>query len=201
MIRRLVIGNRRRRLREDDSGAAVVEFALVAPLFIFVMMGLFDFSQWMYARSVLNGAAQDAARLSALETGDTAVADAHVARMISRITPDAVVSTTRRSYFDFADIGRPEQWNDEDNNGTCNDSENYTDENSNGQWDDDIGESGNGNASDVVIYTVTVQYEPSFAMPLVPYIGDTREISSTVVKKNQPFALQTGLSSEAGTCD
>ena len=194
-------GIRLRALREDRSGAALMEFGLVAPVFLFLLLALFDLGQWMYARSVLDGAVQTAARTSALESGDTVQADAHVSSMIKRITPDANVVASRVSYYDFADLDRAEKWNDEDNSGDCNDGEAFTDENGNGTWDADIGVSGNGGAGDVVIYTVGVTYEPSFAMPLLPHVGDTRKLTSTAIKKNQPFATQTGYTAEAGTCD
>ncbi len=190
-----------RLLRDDSSGAALMEFGLVAPIFLFLLLSLFDLGQWMYARSILDGAVQVAARSSSLEVGDTTAADAHVSEMVKRITPDATVVASRVSYFDFADVDRAEKWNDEDNSGDCNDGEAFTDENGNGSWDADIGVSGNGGAGDVVVYTVTVNYEPSFAMPLLPHIGDTRTLESTAMTKNQPFALQTGYTAEAGTCE
>lgn len=190
-----------RLLRDDRSGAALMEFGLVAPIFMFLLLSLFDLGQWMYARSILDGAVQVAARSSSLETGDTTAADAKVAELVKKITPDATVVASRVSYFDFADIARAESWNDEDNSGDCNDGEAYTDENGNESWDEDIGVEGNGGAGDVVLYTVTVNYEPSFAMPLLPHIGDTRVLEASATKKNQPFALQTGYTAEARTCE
>jgi hypothetical protein len=118
---------------------------------------------------------------------------------VQKIAPGAKVTTSRVSYYDFADIGRAEAWNDRNGNGTCDHNESYTDENGNGQWDADIGVSGNGGADDVVMYTVTVQYDRLFKMPLTP--GETtRTITATAVRKNQPYANQDGYGHEAGTC-
>ncbi|MFB0612006.1 TadE/TadG family type IV pilus assembly protein [Aurantiacibacter poecillastricola] len=193
----------RRRLREciaDERGVTVVEFALVAPVFILLLVGTLDIGQMVYAQSVLNGAVQTAARGASLEDGDTAAADQIVLDRVDGIMPGVEIDATRTSYYDFADIERPEQWNDEDDNNVCNDGESYVDENSNGQWDDDIGVSGNGGANDVVIYTVTATYEPLFKVPFTPESWATRTLESTAVKKNQPFANQEDYSSTAGTC-
>ncbi|HEX7709910.1 MAG TPA: TadE family protein [Sphingomonadaceae bacterium] len=184
-------------LRKDCSGSVLVEFALTAPLWIYLVMSSLDLGQLAYAKSILDGATQDAARNASLETGDTTAADAMVAKQVRRIAPGATVTTSRVSYYDFADIGRPEKWTDKDRDGECDNSEPYTDENGNGQWDADIGKSGNGGADDVVMYTVTVTYDRLFKMPLSPGVS-TRTISATAVRKNQPFASQEGYNESAG---
>jgi Flp pilus assembly protein TadG len=187
-------------LRKDCAGAALLEFAFTAPLWILLVMGTLDMGQLAYAKAVLNGAVQDAARNASLETGDTDTADAMVQRQVSRIAPGAHVSSSRVSYYDFADIGRAEAWDDDNSSGTCDNGEAYTDENDNGQWDADVGVSGNGGADDVVMYTVTVQYERLFKIPLTPG-GTTRTITGTSVRKNQPFADQESLGSTVHTCE
>ena len=101
-----------RRLDRCQKGASTIEFALVAPIFFMLLMGIFDVGQMVYARAVLNGAVQKAARSSALETANTSSADAMVTSALRPIVPHATVSSTRQSYFDFADIGRREHWND-----------------------------------------------------------------------------------------
>lgn len=180
-----------RGLGRDARGAALVEFALTAPVWIYLVLSTLDLGQLAYAKSILDGATQDAARNASLETGDTTVADALVASQVRRIAPGATVTTSRVSYYDFADIGRPEKWTDANHNGKCDNNEPYTDENGNGEWDADIGKSGNGGADDVVMYTVTVQYDRLFKMPLTPG-QSTRSITSTAVRKNQPFSNQIG---------
>jgi Flp pilus assembly protein TadG len=190
-----------RRLLHDSSGAAVLEFAITMPVWILLTMGTLDLGQLAYAKSVLAGATRDAARSSSLEAGDTDEADVMVQTLVGKIAPGATVTASRVSYFDFADIGRAESWTDSDSNGTCNNGEPYIDENGNDQWDEDIGASNNGGANDVVIYTVTVEFERLFKFPLTPG-EDTRSISSTAVRKNQPFANQEGYNTTGGgTCD
>lgn len=190
-----------RRLGADDSGITIVEFALIAPTFLLLLIGTMDIGQMVYAQSVLNGAVQTAAREASLEGGDTDAADALVYDRVRHIMPGVELETSRTSYFDFADIERAEQWNDADDNGICNDGEAYTDENSNGQWDEDVGVSGNGGANDVVIYTVRAAYDPVFKVPFLPKAWESRTLESTAIKKNQPFANQNNYSSTAGTCE
>lgn len=189
-----------RALRSDDAGSALLEFAFTAPLWILLVLGSLDLGQMAYAKSLLSGATQDAARNASLETGDTSKADAMVEDQVRRIAPSARVKTSRVSYYDFADIGRPEAWGDKNGDGSCDNNETYTDENGNGQWDADVGVSGNGGADDVVMYTVTVEYNRLFKMPLTPG-NSTRTITASAVRKNQPFANQDGYGSEAGVCD
>ncbi|MXO90296.1 TadE/TadG family type IV pilus assembly protein [Pontixanthobacter aquaemixtae] len=188
-------------LSKDQRGTTVMEFGLMVTVFMTLLLGLFDLGQLAYANAILRGATQDAARDSSLETGNTTTADAAVTSIIRTVAPDATVTSSRVSYFDFEDVERPESWNDENDDGSCNDGEAYVDENGNGNWDSDIGVSGNGGAGDVVIYTVTVTYDPLFPNPFLPGGARARKITSSAVKKNQPFADQANYGSDAGICD
>jgi hypothetical protein len=116
------------------------------------------------------------------------------------VFPNATYASQRTSYYDFADIGRPERWNDANNNGTCDNNEGYVDENDNGDWDEDIGLDGNGGANDVVVYSVTASYEPVFKVPFLPEKWNMRSVTGSAVKKNQPFADQREYGSAAGVC-
>lgn len=204
-----------RRLARQQRGSAVTEFGLIAPVFLMLLMGIYDLTHMVYARSVFDGAVERAAREASLETADTDAADQMVEDSIRPILPDVVLTTARQSYFDFADIKRPEKWTDNKgkdpsgewidypgfDNGTCDDGEPYVDENGSGHWDADIGVSGNGGAGDVVMYTVTATYSPLFKVPFMPSAWNTRSMTATAIKKNQPFANQTAYASTAGTCN
>ncbi|ABD26934.1 TadE-like protein [Novosphingobium aromaticivorans DSM 12444] len=188
------------KLVAEDCGVTTIEFALVLPVFLLAIVGCLDLGQMVYAVGVLDGAVEKAARSAALETGDTTAADAEVEDVMSRILPGSTLATSRKSYANYSDINRPERWNDADNNGTCSEGETYVDENGSGAWESDVGSNGNGSASDVVVYTVTVTYEPIFAMPLLPINWNTRELTSSAIKRNQPYAAQPGYGSDSGTC-
>lgn len=187
-------------LRGDARAATAIEFAVAAPVLITLLLGIYDIGHMVYVRSVLHGAVQQVARTNTIETVDTTAEDTWIRGLVRGVAPDATVTTKRVSYYDFADIARPEAWNDNNGNGVCDASESYTDENRNGRWDADVGTSDNGGASDVVIYTVTVVYKPVFPNPFLDNSDASRTLTATAVKKNQPYALQEKYGSAAGTC-
>jgi Flp pilus assembly protein TadG len=62
-------------LRRDKRGVTIVEFAMVAPVMILLIMGLGELMYTVYAQSVLSGAVQKAARDSAIQGGSDRVLD------------------------------------------------------------------------------------------------------------------------------
>ena len=77
MTQRLV-----RRLRRDESGTTVIEFAVLAPTLMVMLFGLLDLSHNMYTAQMLQGAIQHAARKSTVEgaSGSAAALDNAVRR-------------------------------------------------------------------------------------------------------------------------
>jgi hypothetical protein len=190
----------RRTLLRRQDGTAVMEFGLIAPVFFLLLLGTCDLAHTAYAHAVFAGAVERAARDSSLETADTSAADQSIEDSIAPVLPGAVVTTQRKSYFDFSDIDRPEQFTDVNGNDICDNGESYVDENNSGRWESDVGSAGNGGASDVVSYTATVRYEPLFRVPFMPSAWTERTITASAVKKNQPFGNQQALGTTAGTC-
>lgn len=188
------------RLTKARDGLAAIEFAIVAPVFCLLLMGIFDIGQMAYGRSILSGAVEKAARSSAMETSDTAAADLMVQNAIKPILPGATFTSSRAAYVDFSDVNRAEKFTDTNSNGTCDPGEPYVDENRSGHWEADVGMNGNGGANDVVLYTVRVTYKPVFRVNLLGNTTETRTMVAYGVRKNQPFATQNGYGSSAGTC-
>lgn len=205
------------RIKKNQQGAVLLEFAFIAPAFFLILMGVFDFGYSIYARTVLNGAIQDAARESTLATaaGTSVVVvngtpttvdnvdsiDRRLQDAVEDIVPFGTIEIDRKSYFDFFDVDRPEIFTDSDDpvtgvpNGICDNNEPYVDENNNLQWDADVGESGVGGPRDVVLYEVTLTYKRIF--PLYRIIGstDTQIINATTVLRNQPYGQQVNNAS------
>ncbi|WP_374412211.1 TadE/TadG family type IV pilus assembly protein [Novosphingobium colocasiae] len=188
------------RLRGACEGVAAVEFALAAPVLLVLLIGMFDMGHMAYLNAVLNGAVEKVARDSALETANTTTSDQAVGAIMAGVAPGASVTTTRKSYYDFTDVARPEQWGDTNANGRCDNGESYTDENNNGSWDADIGRTGNGGSGDVVYLTATMTYQPLFKVPFTGNANGTRTLKATAVTKNQPFGNQGQYSTAARTC-
>lgn len=59
------------RIRRDDAGAALVEFSLVAPVLLFLGLGMSEFGRFMYQHQMVVEGLRDAGRyLARLDPGD-----------------------------------------------------------------------------------------------------------------------------------
>lgn len=180
----------RRNLADDQTGAAIVEFALIAPVLLMTLFGLFDLGHGMYTKAMLQGAIEKASRDSTIESSTTGALDAKVSTVVRRIAPNAVLGFTRASYTSFSSVGQPEDFVDTNANSSCDNGETFEDANSNGTWDAEQGRTGNGAARDAVLYTVTVSYPRQF--PIARLIGqsNTMQLSVRTILRNQPYNLQ-----------
>ncbi|PWC52789.1 TadE/TadG family type IV pilus assembly protein [Azospirillum sp. TSO22-1] len=64
----------RRRLMRDERGAAAVEFALVFPVFIAMLIAIIELATFFWTRNTLQFAAEEAARLAMVNTAATPAA-------------------------------------------------------------------------------------------------------------------------------
>lgn len=187
--------NRRplKRLAADTSGLTIIEFALIAPTLMVMLMGTFDLGFRSYATAVLQGEVQKAARDATLETGSAAGAalNARVQDQVSRIISNGTWSFARRSYASFTRAGAAENFTDSNSNGVRDVGECYQDENGNSNWDADLGLLGQGTSDDIVVYTASVSYPRLF--PMYGLLGWTpnQTISATTTLRNQPYGTQT----------
>jgi len=182
-----------RSLRRDNRGTAITEFALTAPLFLLILMGIFDFSWQMYAKQVLSGSVAQAARASTLEgnaSSQTAL-DAAVRKQVKKVFKNANVTFTRKAYDSYDEIGDPENYTDSNNNGRYDTGECFQDVNGNGNWDADRGQTGNGGAEDVVVYSAKM--EVTRILPVWTMLGQPQKttIKASTVLRNQPYAAAT----------
>ena len=187
------------RLGRDSEGAALVEFALVSPVLIMALMGIFDLSYNIYTSSLVEGAIQQAARDSTIE-GAGGNIDQRVERQVRRIVPHATITFDRRSYMDYANVNSPEDFTDLNANGRCDDGEPFEDVNGNNAWDRDRGASGQGGARDAVLYTVTATYQRQFPLHnLMPGMSPTVTTVARTVLRNQPYGQQE-VTASVGNC-
>lgn len=185
-----------RRLRRDENGAYMIEFALIMPAFLMLVMGIFDIGMQMYAKSVLSGAVEQAARLNTLEANasNASVVDQAVRDQVGRVARYGTLNFSRLNYRDFSGVGRQEPFTDSNGNGVRNAGECYTDMNNNSTWDADQGGSGQGGAGDVVLYRVSLTFDRLF--PLWKMLGEQQSETITIstVLRNQPYTAQTNNS-------
>jgi Flp pilus assembly protein TadG len=192
-----------RRLRKDQRGAALMEFALVAPTFILLVMGGLEAGHSLYVRAVLQGAVQKAARDAALEGAVVG----SVQTSIDTKVRDQIFNTynvqptfSRRYYrsFEKAASAQAEPFTDTpasamvagQPNGVCDRGEAYTDNNSNSTWDRDGADAGLGGPEDKVVYTATMSYPTLFGMAGLLGFSNTQTVSATTVIGNQPYGDQ-----------
>jgi hypothetical protein len=187
------------RLWRAEDGNTVLEFAMIMPMFFILLFGIANVGQMLYGKVLLNGAVEAAARTSGTETGDTTAADQMVRKIVGPVLPGATYTISRFNYDDFSDVGRMEKWTDGNTNGICDNGETYIDENNDGAWDN-VRQNGQGGASDVVVYQVSVVYTPLFKIPLMPGQWQSFTLTSQAVKKNQPYGAQAGAGTNTGTC-
>lgn len=179
-----------RRLGKREDGVTAVEFALIAPVLLTMLLGTYDLGYTLYVDSMLQGSIQDAGRSSTIEGSNAASMDLIVTTAVKRVVPGATLTFTRKSYTTFSDVGSPEAFTDVDNNGVCNNGEPYEDANGNSTWDADRGKTGQGGARDAVLYTAKVTYPRPFAMAGMFGFSPVVTLSSATVLRNQPFAQQ-----------
>lgn len=88
--------------RQRDRGASAVEFALVAPVLILMLLGIISFGHAFHVQSVLSNAARDGVRIMALNDSpsdalDTTVASAAPAANVSPANITVTPSTCAAS--------------------------------------------------------------------------------------------------------
>ena len=172
----------------DERGSPAVEFVLVLPAALLVMLGLGDLTYQAYLESVLTGAVQKAGRDSTIQGSSTSTLDDNVMKIVRGVAPKATFVSSRVNYDNYSAVA-PEPYTDSNHNGVHDSKECFTDVNGNGVWDTDPGSSGQGGASDVTVYKMTMTYTRLFPAWLVGW-SSTETISASTYLKNQPYATQ-----------
>jgi Flp pilus assembly pilin Flp len=188
-----------RLLTRDQSGATVVEFALVLIPLCIVLMGALDIGYQSYMRATLQGSLNDVARIASVEhpdlgtEGDTLQEQVEnaIKEKMKPLARSGTYTITARSYSEFSGIGKPEPLvTDKNGNGRYDPGDCWQDANPNGTFDLDAGQSGTGGASDVVFYEVNLNVP--HILPLDKFIGlaDHHEVNAKIAIRNQPYGDQ-----------
>lgn len=196
------------RLRADVRGSPALQFALVLPVMLMLIMGLGELTFQTYVQSVLTGAVQKAGRDSTIQGASTQTdtIDAAVQAVVQRVVPSGTFTSTRANYDNYSAIAgepftdSPYPSSSGTYDGVCNHGETYVDVNNNGHYDLDLSTSGQGGANDVTKYTMTVTYRRLFPVGFIGWSQNAR-LSATTILKNQPYASQVVNSgTNTGTC-
>ena len=185
-------------LTRDERGSHAVEFVLVLPAALLVMLGLGDLTYQAYLESVLTGAVQKAGRDSTIQGSNATTLDQNVMNVVKAVAPKATFASSRVNYDNYSAVA-PEPFTDSNHNGVRDAKECFTDVNGNGVWDQNPGVSGQGGASDVTVYKMTMTYTRLFPAWLVGW-PSTETISASTYLKNQPYATQNVVNTATPVC-
>jgi Flp pilus assembly protein TadG len=188
-----------RLLPGEQSGAAIIEFALVAPTLVLLLLGVFDLGHGIYTKTMLLGSIEKASRDSTIEAAITGTLDAKVTSAVQQIAPGATVTFSRSHYTSFTQVRKPEDFTDTNHDGVCDNGEPFEDANGNGVWDADQGLIGQGGARDAVLYKVTVTYPRLFPLWRLLRQSSSSQLVASTVLRNQPYSLQA-LPAKSGNC-
>lgn len=186
------IASRLRRLRDDQRGTTLLEFALISPPLILTIMGMGDLGYQSYLRAVTRGVLEKAARSASVGTLNSADLDTYIQTQMSAINAkNGTTSTTKKSYYNFSRVGKPEKiTTDTAPLGSYNTGDCYEDANGNGTYDTAGGSSGLGSADDIVYYEVTVSMPRMFPMAKLLGWSATQSATASTMVRNQPWANQ-----------
>lgn len=185
------------RLRRNQRGAALIEFAFVAPVFIVMVMAALDLGYRVYLQSVITGTVEAVARQSAVGGMTTSQVDSEIIRNVKLILPQSArtsasaIQITKKSYDNFSAVGNPEKiTSDTVPVGSYNAGDCYEDANRNNTYDASGGSTGIGGAEDVIYYQVDVTFPRLF--PMAGLLGWSTQQSSSVktIVRNQPYGAQ-----------
>lgn len=187
-----------RRIWRRREGASAVEFALVALPMFMTAIGIIEVGMVLFVNVLLEGAVRDAARFGITGYVPAGTDRAAVIRNIIKENSAGLIDMTKVNittlvYSSFANVGKPEPFNDANGNGSWDPGETYTDVNGNNQWDADMGQSGVGGPGDIVLYTVT--YDWSIMTGLFKDIlgkNGIFTIQASVAVRNEPYPSTPG---------
>ena len=178
-----------RRLRRDESAVTIVEFAMVAPVMLLLLLGFFDLGYRAYASSVLQGALHDAARMATVGGYSMTQIDGRVKTRLSNFATRSTVTTAADSYYQFSGVAQPELIvGDTIPLNTYNPGDCFEDQNGNNAFDTDRGRSGTGGSDDIVRYRVTISFPRVFPLGILLGWSNTQTMTSETVLRNQPYA-------------
>ncbi len=158
----------------QESGSAAIEFAFVAPVFLTLIVGMFEIGTLLVVQNAVDAAAREAARL-----GITGGALGNLTRsesIIEKVKETAtlysggiirpeLIQIVVTSYPTLEGLDKPEPFVDANGNGEYDLGEFFEDVNLTGSWEADQGVSNSfGLRGEAVKYEVTYEWKPLVAI-------------------------------------
>jgi len=126
------------RIRRNQRGASLVEFALVAPVMCGFILGFLEFAHWAYVRATVAGAIEEVARTAGVGGAavDPRAAEIEFENTVKVVAADATFNWVKQSYYQFSGVGKPEKLTDDkDKDGAYDTGDCWEDLNPNGTYD------------------------------------------------------------------
>ena len=188
------------KIRRNEDGVTIVEFALITPTLLFMLMGLFELGHGMYVQSIVKGVMQDAGRDATLETAQQIDMYNLVSKKVKEVAPNADVTLNWYNFGSYTEIGALEDYTDTNGDGQCSKDEPFEDLNENGVHDYYDGQGGIGEARDAVVFRTKVEYDRMFPMPTLAGWTSTNTVEGITVLRNQPYRDVNKAGPPVGKC-
>jgi Flp pilus assembly protein TadG len=182
----------RQRFKTDETGVTAVEFALIAPVLMLIIMGTVEVGLMTAAQRMLDNATFTGSRTG--KTGYIATGKTQAQTIqdgIKKAAPvllnPSKITLSSIAYPDYSYI-KPEAFTDTNKNRKWDSGEPYVDANNNGKYDDGTGVSGLGSCGQIVVYTAT--YSWKLFTPLLSRLigtGGYVPLKSSIPVKNEPY--------------
>lgn len=186
-------------LSADTRGVTAVEFAILSPVLMLMLIGILEFALVFFSQQVMENVSYNVSRLGKTGFVDTDMTQeqtirAMLAERLEGLIDIDTVGIQTTTYGQFSDIDANEPFIDANENGVRDDGENYTDLNGNGQYDGALAVTGYGQSGQITVYQITVPWRV-FTPVLSHMIGDGNGnivLESRVVVRNEPYSEDDG---------
>lgn len=188
-----------RRLRREDAGVTLIEFAMVAPAVMMLTCGVLEGGMIMGTLATLEGGLKEASRYGiTLQQPTVGARIDKIKEILALHTLDFVdindSTVSIKTFNSFSSKGKPEPFTDTNGNGTYQAGEPFTDLDCDGAYTTNLqGANGAGGAGQVVEYTV--KFDWKIVTPIMgPLLGHFDSgtskyvipLSASIVVKNEP---------------
>lgn len=180
----------RRRL---ERGVTTLEFALLTPLMLILLLGTIDISMETMLDSALEHGAQSASRIGFTVSGtDNASREQAIFNEVwywvgMWLQKPSQLQIVAKIYPAYSSVGQAEPCGDDSYRDTGSCTGPFTDVNGNGVWDADMGADGTGGYGSIVRYQISVS-RPTFTGILSLLNIQLFNLQRTVVVQNEPQA-------------
>jgi TadE-like protein len=200
-------------LRADRRGASALEFALLTPPFLLLLMGSFDIAYQAYVRSTAQGAIETLTRAATIQNADDSALQDRLRDTVRQVAPSASVLITRGSVSRFSNFGSMERLTlDHNNNGVLDppfDSDGNGTKDKTDCWEDidnngvrnvvTLGKNNIGGADDIVRYNAEVTFNRLFPIWKLFNMPMETKVSAATLVRRQPYEAQKAATIRCAT--